>query len=119
MQTNGDVASRIRQGLSAKLHMTHRVLRQEVDIGEATRATWQRQLIRVACGGWLRRRQSYDLSGWSFTDPGDGDLGLLVTIAVLVGAWLPFWFVAHWFGLRRRIVITRSGEEMDEEYVRG
>ncbi len=67
----------------------------------------------------VRRRRWYSLSGWDFTDPGDGGLGILVVIAVLVGAWWPFWFVAHWLGLRWRIVIKRDGDEVDEEYVRG
>lgn len=73
------------------------------------------------CGAvWsVRRRRWYSLSGWDFTDPGDGGFGILVAIAVLVGAWWPFWFVAHWLGLRWRILIKRDGEEMGEEYVRG
>lgn len=66
----------------------------------------------------VRRRRWYDLSGWSLADL-DSGIGMLLTIAVLAGGWWPFWFVAHWCGLRWRIVITRDGEEMDEEYVRG
>lgn len=66
----------------------------------------------------VRRRRWYSLSGWDLADPGDGS-GILVAIALLVGAWWPFWFVAHWLGLRWRIVIKRDGEEVDEEHVRG
>lgn len=67
----------------------------------------------------VRRRRWYSLPGWDFTDPGDGGLGILVALALVVGAWWPFWFVAHWLGLRWRIVIKRDGDEVDEEYVRG
>jgi len=38
---------------------------------------------------------------------------------LLAGGWWPFWFIAHWLGLRWRIVIERDGEEVDEEWVRG
>ncbi|OBG28082.1 hypothetical protein [Mycobacterium sp. E3198] len=67
----------------------------------------------------VRRRRWYSLAGWEMTDPGDLGLGIVVTIAALVGVWWPFWFVAHWLGLRWRIVIKRDGDEVDEEWVRG
>ncbi len=60
----------------------------------------------------VRRRRWYDLSDW---DGGFDELWLLV----LVGGWWPFWFIAHWLGLRWRIVIKRDHEEVDEEWVRG
>jgi hypothetical protein len=42
-----------------------------------------------------------------------------LTLILVVGGWWPFWFMAHWLGLRWRIVIERDGEEDDEEWVRG
>jgi hypothetical protein len=60
----------------------------------------------------VRRRRWYDLSDYS---GGADDL----TLILLVGGWWPFWFLAHWLGLRWRIVIERDGEEVDEEWVRG
>lgn len=57
------------------------------------------------------------MSDCSSTNSGD-DLWLLVTFTLLVG-WWPVWFIAHWLGLRWRIVIKRDGEEVDEQRVRG
>jgi hypothetical protein len=68
---------------------------------------------------WLvRRRRWYDLTGFSV---GSDDLGLggFVIVIALVGGWWPFWFIAHWLGLRWRILIERDDEEVHEEWVRG
>ncbi|ORV54158.1 hypothetical protein AWC05_18895 [Mycobacterium florentinum] len=66
----------------------------------------------------VRRRRWYDLSHFPV---GSDDLGLggLVLLVMLVGGWWPFWFIAHWLGLRWRIVIERDGEKVGEEWVRG
>jgi hypothetical protein len=66
----------------------------------------------------VRRRRWYDLSDLNTGSSAEG-LGLLVILILLVGGWWPFWFIAHWLGLRWRIVIKRDGEEVDEEWVRG
>jgi hypothetical protein len=60
----------------------------------------------------VRRRRWYDLTDF----PGGADE---LTLVLLFGGWWPFWFVAHWLGLRWRILIERDGEEVDEEWVRG
>jgi hypothetical protein len=60
----------------------------------------------------VRRRRWYDLSD---SQGGFDELWLFA----LVGGWWPFWFIAHWLGLRWRIVIERDHEEVDEEWVRG
>jgi hypothetical protein len=62
----------------------------------------------------LRRRRWYDLTGF---EGNSLDVGLV--FIVLIGGWWPFWFIAHWLGLRWRIVIERDGEEVGEEWVRG
>jgi hypothetical protein len=62
----------------------------------------------------VRRRRWYDLS--DFPSSGD-DFGVIFIL--LVGGWWPFWFIAHWLGLRWRIVIKRDGEEVHEEWLRG
>ena len=62
----------------------------------------------------VRRSRWYDLS--DYPSSGD-DFGLIFLL--LAGGWWPFWFIAHWLGLRWRIVIERDGEEVDEEWVRG
>jgi hypothetical protein len=64
----------------------------------------------------VRRRRWYDMSGVG--DAGS-DVGLLVMLVLLVAGWWPFWFIAHWLGLRWRIVIKRDDEQVDEEWVRG
>jgi hypothetical protein len=50
---------------------------------------------------------------------GDDGFGIVVILILFVGVWWPFWFLAHWLGMRWRIVITRDGEQMDDEWVRG
>jgi hypothetical protein len=66
--------------------------------------------------GWeVRRRRTYDLTG--LETGGAVDVGFI--FLVLVGGWWPFWFIAHWLGLRWRIVVKRDGEEVHEEWVRG
>ncbi|SPM40524.1 hypothetical protein MNAB215_2725 [Mycobacterium numidiamassiliense] len=62
----------------------------------------------------VRRRRWYDLSGFE----SDG-LDFWSPLIVLLGGWWPFWFIAHWLGLRWRIVIERDDEEVGEEWVRG
>jgi hypothetical protein len=64
----------------------------------------------------VRRSRWYDMTGG--VDVVD-DSGMVVIIIALVGVWWPFWFLAHWLGMRWRIVITRDGEQMDDEWVRG
>ncbi|MDT5116332.1 MAG: hypothetical protein QOE30_2071 [Mycobacterium sp.] len=66
----------------------------------------------------VRRRRWYDLTGFP-VDSGDHGIGGLMILITLVGGWWPFWFIAHWLGLRWRIVIKRDGEQVDEEWVRG
>jgi hypothetical protein len=61
----------------------------------------------------VRRRRWYDLTDY----PAGGDDGLI--FIVLLGGWWPFWFIAHWLGLRWRILVERDGEEVGEEWVRG
>jgi hypothetical protein len=62
----------------------------------------------------VRRRRWYDLTDY----PADGgDYGLI--FIVLIGGWWPFWFIAHWLGLRWRILIERDGEKVDKEWLRG
>jgi hypothetical protein len=62
----------------------------------------------------VRRRRGYDLTDLPAVPSIDGGLFFL-----LIGGWWPFWFIAHWLGLRWRIVIRRDGEQVDEEWVRG
>jgi hypothetical protein len=61
-----------------------------------------------------KRRRWYDLTGYP---GGADDFGLI--LFVLLGGWWPFWLIAHWLGLRWRIVVERDGEEVGEEWVRG
>lgn len=51
------------------------------------------------------------------SDTGMGG-GTLLGPALLAAAW-PFWFIAHWFGLPWRIVVSEDGELVDQEKVRG
>jgi hypothetical protein len=62
----------------------------------------------------VRRRRWYDLTDYP---GGVDDFGVILIL--LAGGWWPFWFIAHWLGLRWRIVIKRDGEEVHEEWVRG
>jgi len=67
----------------------------------------------------VRRRRWYPMSEWADAFGGADGFGVLVILSLAVGGWWPFWFIAHWLGLRWRIVIERDGEEVDEEWVRG
>jgi hypothetical protein len=64
----------------------------------------------------VRRRRTFDLTDLPAGGM-DESAGLL--IIVLIAGWWPFWFIAHWLGLRWRILIERDGEEVHEEWVRG
>jgi hypothetical protein len=66
----------------------------------------------------VRRRRWYSPFDLPSYDSGDGGTGVVIVI-LLVGGWWPFWFIAHWVGLRWRIVIKRDDEEVGEERVRG
>lgn len=51
----------------------------------------------------------------------DGSIGLLgiLLLPLLFVAWWPAWFLAHWLGLKWKIVIERDGKQVGYENVRG
>jgi hypothetical protein len=71
----------------------------------------------------VRRRRWYDmsgsLSGVDGNSLGDNPLLGLLLLPLFFVAWWPVWFIAHWLGLKWKIVIERDGTEVGDEQVRG
>jgi hypothetical protein len=80
---------------------------------------------------WSVHRAWPDLGSWLEEDRGTYNTGsllgdLLAPVLVFLMRFIvfpivgwPFWFIAHWLGLRWVIVIERDGKEVAEEKVRG
>jgi hypothetical protein len=56
---------------------------------------------------------------WRSADDAGIELEWLAAGTLLLVAWWPFWFIAHWVGLRWKIVTERDGTEVGDERVRG
>jgi len=64
----------------------------------------------------VRRRLWYGTSALGEAASGADPFG--IALGLVLGGW-PFWFIAHWLGLRWGVVIERDGEKVHEEWVRG